>query len=252
MSQPEGGSTTVPPEQEADQASVPQAKRRRVRSFVRREGRLTTGQARALEELWPRYGVDMPAKGQWLDFHALFGRTAPLTVEIGFGNGDSLASMAAAESARNFLGIEVHRPGVGHLLQRIEALGLTNLRVMCGDAVEILERHIHLASVDTIQIFFPDPWPKKRHHKRRLVQPVFVNLLGERLRPGGRLHLATDWEDYALQMLEVMEAAPGFENEAGAGQFSPRPSSRPLTKFEQRGGRLGHGVWDLLYRREGD
>ncbi|MCG5501952.1 tRNA (guanosine(46)-N7)-methyltransferase TrmB [Ectothiorhodospira lacustris] len=221
--------------------------RRRIRSFVRREGRLTTGQQRALDDLWPRWGLAFTPEP--LDLPALFGRQAPVTLEIGFGNGESLARMAAEDPDRNFIGVEVHRPGVGHLLQHIETLGLTNLRVACHDAVEVLKLQIPAGSLDRIQIYFPDPWPKKRHHKRRLVQPTFVALLGSRLRASGLLHLATDWEPYAEHMLTVMNQAAGFRNLAGEG-FSPRPEYRPLTKFEQRGQRLGHGVWDVMFTRE--
>jgi tRNA (guanine-N7-)-methyltransferase len=216
---------------------------RPIRSFVRREGRLTPGQKRALETLWPRFGIDYSEEP--LDLAAIFGRPAPVTLEIGFGNGESLAAMAQAAPERDFIGIEVHRPGVGHLLQRIEALGLGNLRVMCHDAVEVLKHQIPPGSLDTVQIFFPDPWHKKRHHKRRLIQPVFVALLARCLRPGGTLHLATDWEDYARHMLEVLEASPDLRNTAQ--RFSSRPHHRPLTRFEQRGQRLGHGVWDVIF-----
>ncbi|MDY0049334.1 MAG: tRNA (guanosine(46)-N7)-methyltransferase TrmB [Halothiobacillaceae bacterium] len=219
---------------------------RPIRSFVRREGRLTVGQQRALDELFPRFGLpgDTP-----LDLSAVFGRSAPVTLEIGFGNGETLAAMAAAAPERDFIGIEVHRPGVGHLLQRIEALGLTNLRVICADAVEVLEHALADASLDTVQLFFPDPWHKSRHHKRRIVQPAFVARIARKLAPGGLFHLATDWENYAEHMREVMEAAEEFRNATAPGAYAPRPSWRPLSKFEQRGLRLGHGVWDLLYRR---
>ncbi len=187
-----------------------------------------------------------------LDLEALFGRNAPRTLEIGFGNGESLAAMAEAAPEQDFLGVEVHRPGVGHLLLRIEALGLENVRVISHDAVEVLEHHIPDRSLDRVLLFFPDPWPKKRHHKRRILQPAFVELVARKLRPGGIFHMATDWEEYAQQMLETMEAAAGFENVAGPGRFSPRPADRPATKFERRGERLGHGVWDLLFRRRGE
>jgi tRNA (guanine-N7-)-methyltransferase len=218
---------------------------RPIRSFVRREGRLTAGQQRALDTLWPRFGIEFSEKK--LDLASIFGRLAPITLEIGFGNGDSLAAMAQAAPERDFLGIEVHRPGVGHLLQRIEALGLTNLRVMCHDAVEVLKHQIPPASLDTVQIFFPDPWHKKRHHKRRIIQPEFVDLLATRIRSGGTLHLATDWEDYAQHMLEVMRRSAAFSNTAEG--FVARPAHRPPTKFEQRGQRLGHGVWDVVFVR---
>ncbi|SEK78643.1 tRNA (guanosine(46)-N7)-methyltransferase TrmB [Ectothiorhodospira marina] len=218
---------------------------RPIRSFVRREGRLTVGQQRALELLGPRWGLEFAPEP--LNLEALFGRRAPVTLEIGFGNGEPLAQMAAHAPERDFIGVEVHRPGVGHLLQQVEDRGLTNVRVACHDAVEMLNRQIPPGSLDRIQIYFPDPWPKKRHHKRRLVQPAFVDLLATRLREGGILHLATDWEDYAWHMLEVMQQAEAFTNQAADGGFSPRPTYRPLTKFEQRGQRLGHNVWDLVH-----
>ena len=218
---------------------------RHVRSFVRREGRLSSGQQRALDTLWDRYGVD--ASPGLLDLDKLFRRDAPRILEIGFGNGESLATMAQARSDADFLGVEVHRPGVGHLLMRIESLGLSNLRVLCVDAVEVLARQLPDTSLNRIQVFFPDPWPKHRHHKRRLIQPDFVALLARKLKPGAHLHLATDWEAYALHMLAVLEAAEGFVNTAS--KFAERPDYRPLTKFERRGLNLGHAVWDLLFQR---
>ncbi|MBI5462778.1 MAG: tRNA (guanosine(46)-N7)-methyltransferase TrmB [Gammaproteobacteria bacterium] len=221
-------------------------KPRHVRSFVRREGRITQSQQRALDDLLPRFGV--PLDGV-LNFDEVFGRHAPRTLEIGFGNGASLAKMASLAPEQDFLGIEVHRPGVGHLLLELERYELGNVRVICADAVEILERHIALGSLDRVLLFFPDPWPKTRHHKRRILQPAFVTLIHDRLKPGGVFHMATDWQHYAEQMLEVMEAAPGFSNSAGRGQYAPKPDYRPETKFERRGLRLGHGVWDLVYVR---
>ena len=221
--------------------------RRPIRSFVRREGRITKAQERALTELWPRYGVD--AGDAPLDLCALFGRKAPVHVEIGFGNGDVLAAMAARHPEYDYLGIEVHRPGIGALLRRLEAAGLGNARVMRADAEEVLARNIPDAALSAVNIFFPDPWPKKRHHKRRLIQPEFAELVRRKLQPGGMLHLATDWRDYAEQMLDVLSQTPGFENTAAAGAFAPRPEERPLTKFEQRGKRLGHEVYDLSFRR---
>ncbi len=219
---------------------------RKIVSFVRREGRLTPSQQRALNELLPRFGLE-PAG--LLDLDAAFGRQAPRILEIGFGNGDSLAQMAAAAPAQDFLGIEVHRPGVDHLLLEIERRELTNLRLLCADAVEVLEHHLAAASLDRVQLFFPDPWPKKRHHKRRILQPQFVDLVRSRLKPGGVFHMATDWQHYAEQMLETMESAPGFRNTVGRGEYAPRPAYRPETKFERRGLRLGHGVWDLVFER---
>jgi tRNA (guanine-N7-)-methyltransferase len=221
--------------------------RRPVRSFVRREGRMTDAQKDALERLWPRYGVDVD-RGE-LNISALFGRAAQLVVEVGFGNGDHLLAMAQARPECNFLGIEVHRPGVGRLLHEAERVGLRNLRVACADAVEIFRHALPPESVDEVVIFFPDPWPKKRHHKRRIVQAEFATLVARALRPGGRLRLATDWADYAQHMLTVLDAESQLENVAGPGAFVPRPDDRPLTRFETRGLRLGHAVFDLDYRR---
>ena len=178
-----------------------------------------------------------------------FGRAAPLILEIGFGNGESLAQMADQERDKDFLGIEVHRPGVGHLLLKAQALDLRNLRVYCADAVDVLRDRMAPSSLDGVQVFFPDPWHKKRHHKRRLVNPAFVALVAEKLKPGGFLHCATDWKDYALQMLAVLQASPLLRNQAGGGSYAERPASRPLTKFEARGQRLGHGVWDLVFAK---
>lgn len=220
---------------------------RTVRSFVRRQGRITASQERALGALWPRFGVE--ADGRPLDLEALFGRRAPRVLEIGFGNGDTLAAMAAARPEIDFLGIEVHRPGVGRLLHHVETLGLTNLRVMCADAVIVLEQQIPDAGLDAVHLYFPDPWHKTRHHKRRLVQPEFVEKVRRKLRIGGRFHLATDWEAYARHMLKVLSAAPGFRNLSEQGDYVPRPDYRPLTRFEQRGQRLGHGVRDLMFER---
>ncbi len=220
---------------------------RRIRSFVRRQGRLTAGQQRALDELWPEFGLD-PASGMQ-DFGAVSGRRAPLTLEIGFGNGSSLAAMAAADPASDFIGIEVHRPGIGHLLQRIKEQHLGNVRIYCEDAVEVLENCIPDASLDRVLLFFPDPWHKKRHHKRRILQPEFIDLVARKLKTGGHFHMATDWEHYAEQMLRAMDAAAGFSNVSGTGNFAERPHYRPPTKFETRGRSLGHGVWDLVYQR---
>lgn len=221
---------------------------RRIRSFVRREGRLTKGQLRALEELWPIYGIN--CQKSVIDLDKTFDRTAPKILEIGFGNGHSLARMAHESPDNDYLGIEVHRPGVGSLLLQIEELGLSNIRIICNDAVDVLQQCIPDQSLDRVQIFFPDPWHKKRHHKRRIVQPDFVTLIARKLKPGGLLHLATDWEDYAHHMFEVMKKASVFENTSKHGDFVERPDYRPITKFEQRGHKLGHGVWDLIYRRK--
>jgi tRNA (guanine-N7-)-methyltransferase len=220
---------------------------RAIRSFVRREGRITAAQTRAIEQLLPRYGV---AAGQTsLDFAAIFGRAAPVHLEIGFGNGEALAAMAGAHPENNYLGIEVHRPGVGMLLRALDAGAVTNVRILCADAREVLERRIPDGSLSSVYIFFPDPWPKKRHHKRRLVQLEFVTLVQRKLLVDGLLHLATDWEDYAQQMLAVLSSVDGLENTAPSGRFVSRPPARPLTRFERRGHRLGHGVWDLVFRR---
>lgn len=215
---------------------------RAVRSFVRRAGRMTDAQQRALVELWPRYAV--PAGDTALDLNTLFGRAAPCTLEIGFGNGDHLASRALAEPERSFLGVEVHLPGIGHLLRAAAAANLSNLRVIEQDAVELLRSRIAADTLDEVQILFPDPWPKKRHHKRRLIQPEFAALVASRLRHGGRLHLATDWEPYAQQMREVLDQCPLL-----ATVTDERAATRAATRFEQRGLRLGHGVCDLIYAR---
>lgn len=220
---------------------------RKVRSYVRREGRLTVGQQRALDELWPQMGIE--AEGAVLDFNAVFGRVAPVTLEIGFGMGDSLAEMALNAPEQDFIGIEVHRPGVGRLLAALEEQGSTNVRVFCHDAVEILEQRIPDASLDRVLLFFPDPWHKKRHNKRRIVQQPFLDMLRLKLKPGGIFHMATDWQDYAEWMMIEMNEAQGFENTLGPDQYSPRPDYRPITKFERRGQRLGHGVWDLLFKK---
>jgi tRNA (guanine-N7-)-methyltransferase len=233
---------------------APETTRHRpVRSFVLREGRLTAAQERAFETLWPRFGVDWQP-GARLEPAGLFPSPQPVVLEIGFGNGESLAAQAAAEPERNFLGLEVHRPGVGHLLLAIEKLGLNNLRVMRTDARALLqpppEGGLPAASLVAVQLFFPDPWPKKRHHKRRIVQPDFMQDVARVLAPDGVFHAATDWAPYAEHMLRVLEAMPAlFENTAEPGHFAERPASRPPTKFERRGERLGHQVFDLVYRR---
>jgi tRNA (guanine-N7-)-methyltransferase len=221
------------------------AERRSIRSYVLRQGRVTDAQARAFERLMPVYGI--PFAPRPLDLDAAFGRRAPKILEIGFGMGETTAAIAQAHPENDYLGIEVHTPGVGALLRRVESLGLANVRVIQHDAVEVVEKMIAPASLDGVHVFFPDPWPKKRHHKRRLLQSAFVGLLATRLKPGAYLHAATDWEDYAMQMLEVLSGEPSLANTATG--FAPRPESRPLTKFETRGRRLGHGVWDLVFRR---
>lgn len=222
---------------------------RPIRSFVLRQGRITVAQGRAFEALWPRYGIDW-RPGSLLDLPALFGNHRPVVLEIGFGNGESLAEMAAADPGRNWLGVEVHAPGVGHLLLEIERRGLTNLRVVRHDAVELIAQGLGPGTLDRVQLFFPDPWPKTRHHKRRILSPRFVALLGRVIRPGGVFHAATDWEPYAEQMLAELESLESpFENLAGPGCYAERPAQRPLTRFERRGERLGHRVRDLVFRR---
>jgi tRNA (guanine-N7-)-methyltransferase len=218
---------------------------RAIRSFVLRQGRVTAAQQRALDELLPRYGILYAP--QPLDLDRAFGRSAPRFLEIGFGMGETTSQIAVAHPQNDYLCIEVHSPGVGSLLKRIGELGLTNIRIIQHDAVEVIEHMLAPGSLDGAHIFFPDPWPKKRHHKRRLVQPPFIALLASRLKADGYVHLATDWFDYAEQMLAVLSAEPALENTADG--YSPRPAWRPQTKFESRGVRLGHGVWDLVFRR---
>lgn len=231
--------------QPPESAPEPPAPQRSIRSFVLRQSRTSTAQQRAVDTLLPRWGIHYAE--QQLDLQTAFGRCAPVVLEIGFGMGESTAACAALHPERDFLGVEVHTPGVGNLLKLIDAQGLANVRIVRHDAVEVLRYMIPPDSLAGAHVFFPDPWPKKRHHKRRLIQAPLVHLLAQRLAPGGYLHLATDWEEYAQQMLEVLSAEPLLENTAAG--FAPRPESRPLTKFEQRGLRLGHGVWDLLFRR---
>jgi tRNA (guanine-N7-)-methyltransferase len=220
---------------------------RRIKSFVLRAGRMTEGQARALEELWPRYGIDFVK--QPLDLDAIFGRRAPRCLEIGFGIGEVIGSLAKGHPQNDYLGIEVHRPGVGRLLQYCAAENISNVRILCHDAVEVLEHGLADASIDELLIFFPDPWHKKRHHKRRLVAVEFLQLVARKLRPGGILRMATDWEDYAQQMLAVGNACEALESMSPDGTFVDRFEGRSSTRFERRGERLGHGVWDLAYRR---
>jgi len=221
---------------------------RPIRSFVMRTGRMTSGQTRALDDLWPKYGVEYSPAPLSLD--TVFGRQAPRTLEIGFGNGEHLASLAAAHPERDYLGVEVHRPGVGHLFMLAAARNLTNVRASTHDAVEVLRDQVVPGSLDEVLVLFPDPWHKKRHHKRRLIQPPFVELIASRLASGGVFRLATDWEQYAAQMLEVISAAStSFENLSPTGDWMPRPEERAPTRFEKRGARLGHGVWDLAFRR---
>ena len=218
----------------------------KVRSYVVRGGRVGPGQQRALDELAPRFVL--PFQPAALDLAAAFSRAAPVILEIGFGMGDATAQVAAAMPQRNLLGVEVHPPGVGALLKRIGEMQLGNIRILRHDAVEVLQQMIAPAALAGVHVWFPDPWHKKRHHKRRLIQAPFVDLVVSRLAAGGYLHCATDWQDYAEQMLEVLSAEPQLVNQAGSS-YAPRPAWRPLTKFEQRGLKLGHGVWDLLFSR---
>lgn len=220
---------------------------RRIRSFVLREGRMTDAQQRAFDDYWSRYGVDYAAAPRDLD--ALFGRAAARVMEIGFGNGEALAWASEHDPQRDFIGVEVHGPGVGRLLNALAARDARNVRVYRHDAVEVLEHAIAPGALDEVRIWFPDPWPKARHHKRRLIQPAFVALLASRMAPGGLLHLATDWQPYAEHMLAVMEAAPGWRNAVAPGAYAQKPDWRIETHFERRGLNLGHGVRDLLYRK---
>ncbi|HET9679485.1 MAG TPA: tRNA (guanosine(46)-N7)-methyltransferase TrmB [Gammaproteobacteria bacterium] len=220
---------------------------RHIQSFVRREGRITPSQQNALDELWPRLGV--PFENTLLDMPALFGRDAPRTLEIGFGNGETLVELARQQPEQDFFGIEVYRPGIGRLLREANESGLTNLRVSNHDAVEVLATQIPDNALDALLLYFPDPWPKKRHHKRRIVQPAFCQLVARKLKPQGQFHLATDWQNYAEHMLSTLMQCPYFDNVAADNTYVPRPVERPVSKFERRGQRLGHDVWDLVFRR---
>jgi len=222
-------------------------RRRQVRSYVLRGGRLTEGQKRALTEIWPHFGIE--EGDDVLDLGELFGNGAPVIMEIGFGNGEATWQMARAHPGENYLGVEVHQPGVGHLLLVIEKHGITNIRIACADATDFLRTRIPEESLAGVRIYFPDPWPKKRHHKRRIIQPSFVRLLASRMRSGAILHLATDWEPYAEHMLEVLDSVDGFEILPTNGDCHYKPDWRPQTKYEKRGERLGHKVKDLLFRR---
>lgn len=235
---------------------VPQAKpftveegNRRIRSFVLRQGRFTDAQQRAFDQLWPRFGLDYTGKPR--DFGATFGRDAPRVLEIGFGNGEALRFASANDPSRDYIGIEVHAPGVGRLLNALAADSAANVKLYHHDAVEVLENEIADGALQEVRIYFPDPWHKKRHNKRRLVQPAFADLLVRKLARGGLLHLATDWQDYAEHMWDVLDATAGITNRAGPRGHVPRPQWRPDTHFETRGVKLGHGVWDLVYDRLG-
>ena len=242
--------TTEPPHDHHDAAHSDESRGpHRIRSFVRRTGRITLAQERALQHEWSRYGIDLPDKTHretLLNLSQIFGREAPKILEIGFGNGDTLRHVAAQQPDRDFVGIEVHRAGVGRLLHEASREQLTNLKVICHDAVEVLEHHLAASSLDEVWILFPDPWHKARHNKRRLIQGPFVELLASRMKMGALLHLATDWQAYAEQMLEVMTANLGFAN---LSDPSSRPAWRPLTRFERRGHRLGHNVWDFSFKK---
>lgn len=216
----------------------------RIRSFVRRQGRLTEGQQLALAQYWDKYCL---TPNQRIDPAQVFANAAPVVVEIGFGNGTSLASMALANPSINYIGIEVHRPGVGHLLWLLHSQGIENVRIYCHDAIEILEHCLAEQSLFGVLLFFPDPWHKRKHHKRRIVRPEFLALLQQKLQPNGYLHIATDWSHYAQSIVKLMASQSQWRNQSPSNDYCPRPSYRPLTKFEQRGLRLGHGVWDLIF-----
>ncbi|TAH39838.1 MAG: tRNA (guanosine(46)-N7)-methyltransferase TrmB [Dokdonella sp.] len=232
---------------QSDRTADPQSHPRRIRSFVLRQGRITPAQEQAFAAHWSRFGVDSGTG--LLELDALFARAAPVVLEIGFGNGAQLLHAASNEPERNFIGIEVHRPGVGRLMNGLAEAGLENVRLFQHDAVEVLGQQIPEGSLDEVRIYFPDPWPKKRHHKRRLIQAEFIELLATRVRSGGLLHLATDWAEYAEHMLATMDASPRWRNRAGNGAYSAAPAWRINTHFEKRGVRLGHGVWDLIHER---
>jgi tRNA (guanine-N7-)-methyltransferase len=222
-------------------------KRRTVRSFVKRAGRLTPSQQRALEELWPAWGIDYSDAA--LDLDSVFGRRAPRVVEIGFGNGDSLVQMAAANPGMDFLGVEVHEPGVGHCLLRLQEMGVVNLRLIMHDAVDVLEDQLPPASIARLNLYFPDPWPKKRHHKRRIVSDRFLDLVASRLEPGGMLNIATDWENYAEHIDATLDARTDWVLEDRREHDGSKPLDRPPTRFEARGLKLGHRIWDWRYKR---
>jgi tRNA (guanine-N7-)-methyltransferase len=236
---------TSPPDTTAAEASAPFM--RQIKTYVLRAGRMGTGQIRAFDQYGARFLL--PYQTERLNVNAAFGRRAPLILEIGFGMGDATAHIAQVRPSDNFLCCEVHEPGVGALLKRCGENDINNIRIVQHDAVEVMDHMLGQDSLDGVHIFFPDPWHKSRHHKRRLIQSPFVHRLAQHILPGGYLHLATDWAPYAEQMMAVLSAEPLLVNTAGAGQFAPQPDYRPLTKFENRGLKLGHGVWDLVFRR---
>jgi tRNA (guanine-N7-)-methyltransferase len=225
----------------------PSKNRRTIRSFVRRTGRLTPSQSKALEELWPIFGIEHET--QLLNFEVAFGRTAPVVLEIGFGNGVSLAEMAEERPDKNFLGIEVHEPGVGRCLLMARDLALSNLRIMAHDAIEVLDHQIPLASLARVNLYFPDPWPKKRHHKRRIVQPIFLDMIANRLEDGGTLNIATDWAAYAEHIDEVLSRSDRFTCTERREHSGELPLERPRTKFERRGLKKGHRIWDWCFEK---
>lgn len=243
----------IPQYPEADSIVMNQEHRqlKSIRSFIIRGGRLTRGQQIALDKNWPEFGLEIAAyQDEKLQFDKVFELLAPTILEIGFGDGEALLEVAKNNPDKNYLGIEVHRPGVGHLLMELDKQGLNNVRIFCEDAVEVISLCIEDNSLERICLFFPDPWPKKKHHKRRLIQVDFVAMVAKKLTPGGVFHFATDWQEYAEVANEKIEASGCFKNVAGAGMFSPRPDDRPLTKFEKRGQRLGHGVWDIVMEKQ--
>jgi len=218
----------------------------RIKSFIRRIGRMTEAQRNAIDTLWDKYCLDPEAD---CDLPTIFGRTAPVILEIGFGNGESLAKVAEDNPDQDYIGIEVHKPGVGNLLAQLERKQISNVRVYYHDAIEVLEKCIPDASLSGMHLFFPDPWHKRKHHKRRIVRPSFVKLIGQKIKSEGYFHAATDWQHYAVHMLRILAVAEQFVNASVSQDYCPRPDYRPLTKFEQRGLRLGHGVWDLIFKR---
>lgn len=237
---------TIPEKDPVTRDSTDESQDYRIKSFARRQGRITPGQQKAIDEYWAKFGLDA---ADLLDMKEAFGNDHQTVLEIGFGNGDSLVEMARLDLSRNYIGIEVHRPGVGHLLLKTHEAGIGNLRVYCDDAIDILNRCIPDRSLDRVQLFFPDPWHKTRHHKRRIVKEEFLALIARKMKDHGIFHAATDWEDYANDMADRLERSPHFCSTNAPSPFSPRPDYRPLTKFESRGHRLGHGVWDLIWTK---
>lgn len=236
--------------EELNEEQVIASQKRRIRSFVRRTGRLTAGQQLGYDRQWDALGFSLD-DGEF-DIPSAFGRDAYTVLEIGFGMGQSFIEMAKAEPEKNYIGIEVHTPGVGSALRMADEENVTNVRISEDDAIEVLKHQIADESFDCLQLFFPDPWHKKRHNKRRIVNEEFIQLIRSKMKPGGIIHMATDWEPYAVHMMDVLSSAEGYKNQAGEGKYTPRPAHRPLTKFEKRGERLGHGVWDLFFEKIND